>query len=102
MKGDVLMTSIIFTENDYKILKAIIDRNDKRKGLCKGNGTTIKEIIEKTKLSDKKVRITLKKFQKEGFITYGLRIIKADTFLLTEKGFEELNSLRTNIFGEVK
>lgn len=96
------MSSTIFTENDYKILKAIIDRNDKRKGLCKGNGTTIKEIIEKTKLSDKKIRITLKKFEKEEFITYGLKIVKADTYILTEKGFSELNSLRINIFGEVK
>lgn len=96
------MSSIIFTENDYKILKAIIDRNDKKKGLCKGNGTTIKELIDKTKLSDKKIRITLKNFEKEGFITHGLKLIKADTYLLTEKGFQELNSLRMNIFGEVK
>lgn len=39
--------SIVFTENDYKVLKAIIDRNNGKKGLCKGNGTTIKELIEK-------------------------------------------------------
>ncbi|HDK7176575.1 TPA: ArsR family transcriptional regulator [Clostridium botulinum] len=95
------MCSTIFTENDYRILKAIIDRNDTKKGLCKGNGTTVKEIIEKTELSDKKVRQTLKKFEKLGFIDKGLKIIRADTFMLTKKGFEELNSLRVNIFGEV-
>ncbi|WP_125154471.1 hypothetical protein [Clostridium rectalis] len=95
------MDSVIFTENDYRILKAIIDRNDNKKGLCKGNGTTIKEIIEKTCLSDKKVRQTLKRFETLEFVSKGLKIVKADTFLLTEKGFEELNSLRENIFGEV-
>jgi hypothetical protein len=94
--------SVVFTENDYKILKAIIDRNNEKKGLCKGSGTTIKEILEKTKLSDKKIRLTLKKFEEEGFVDKGLRIIKADTYILTPKGFEELNSLRINIFGEVK
>ena len=93
--------SIVFTENDYQILKAIIDRGDKKKGLCKANGTTVKEIIEKTKLSDKKVRTTLKKFEEEEFINKGLRIVKADTYMLTEKGFLELSSLRKNIFGEV-
>lgn len=91
--------STVFTENDYKILKAVIDRNNEKKGLCKGNGTTIKELIEKTKLSDKKVRITIKNFLDEGFITEGASIVKAKTYILTQKGFEELNSLRINIFG---
>lgn len=88
-----------FTENDYRILKAIIDRNNEKKGLCKSNGTTIKELIDKTKLSDKKVRLTIKKFLECGFITEGASIVKAKTYILTEKGFEELNSLRVNIFG---
>lgn len=91
----------IFTTKDYEILKAIISRNDDKKGLCKANGTTIKEIIEKTQLSDKKVRVTLKRFEEEGFITKGAKNSKADTFILTEEGFIELKSLRTNIFGKV-
>lgn len=95
------MSDTVFTENDYKILRAIIDRNDSKKGLCKANGTTVKELILKTDLSDKKVRMTLKRFETEGFINKGLRIIREDTFYLTPMGFEELNSLRTNIFGEV-
>lgn len=94
--------SIVFTENDYKVLKAIIDRNNGKKGLCKGNGTTIKELIEKTKLSDKKVRDAIKKFLEEGLITEATLIVRAKSYMLTTKGFEELNSLRTNIFGEVK
>ena len=92
--------SMVFTENDYKILKAIIDRRDRTKGLCKGNGTTVKEIIEKTGLSDKKVRLTLKNFEEEGFISRGLKKVKADTYLLSTKGFEELSGLRKNIFKE--
>jgi len=92
----------IYTANDYKILKAIIDRNNEKKGLCKGDGTTVKELIEKTSLSDKKIRLTLKKFEEDNFVCKGLRITKADTYLLTPTGFNELNSLRLNIFGEVK
>ncbi len=89
----------VFTENDYRILKAIIDRNNEKKGLCKSNGTTIKEIINKTKLSDKKVRLTLKKFEEEGYVCKGLKIIKADSYMLTPRGFEELDESRKNIFG---
>jgi predicted transcriptional regulator len=70
--------------------------------LCKGSGTTIKEIVSKTQLSDKKVRQALKEFLEVGFIVEGASIIKAKTFILTTAGFEELNSLRKNIFGEVK
>lgn len=91
--------STIFTENDYKILKAIIDRNNEKKGLCKISGTTIKELVSKTQLSDKKVRLTIAKFLEEGFISEGASIVKAKTYILTQKGFEELNSLRINIFG---
>lgn len=96
------MSNMTFTENDYKILKSIIDRNNEKKGLCKGSGTTIKELVDKTNLSDKKVRIAIKKFLEVGFISEGAAIVKAKTYILTPEGFEELNSLRVNIFGEVK
>lgn len=91
----------MFTTKDYQILKAIIDRNDRKKGLCISNGTTIKEIITKTSLSDKKIRETRNKFIKEGFITEGLKNGKEKTYILTEQGFTELNKIRKNIFGEV-
>jgi predicted transcriptional regulator len=90
---------MVFTENDYKILKAIIDRNNEKKGLCKSNGTSIKELVDKTQLSDKKVRQTIKRFLEVEFIVEGASIVKAKTYILTTKGFEELNSLRLNIFG---
>jgi predicted transcriptional regulator len=93
--------STIFTQNDYKILRAIVDRGDKKKGLCKTEGTTIKELIEKTELSDKKVRNTLAQFLEVGYISFGASIGKARTYMLTKEGFLELNSLRKNIFGEV-
>lgn len=90
-----------FTDTDYKILKGVIDRNNSLKGMCKSSGTTIKEILDKTKLSDRKIRETLKKFEEAGFVEKAIKQGKADSFMLTEEGFLELQSLRTNIFGEV-
>jgi predicted transcriptional regulator len=69
--------------------------------VCKTEGTTIKELIEKTELSDKKIRNTLVQFLEVGYISEGASIGKAKTFMLTKEGFIELNSLRKNIFGEV-
>lgn len=87
-----------YTENDYKVLKAIIERNNERKGLCKGDGTTITELIEKTGLSEKKIRLTLKRFNESAFVTKGVKKGRAETYILTILGVKELNSLRTNIF----
>lgn len=95
------INNVIFTENDYRILISIIDRDNASKGLCKGNGTSIKELVNKTNLSDKKIRLTVKKFIEVGFITEGASIVKQKTYILTPLGFEEMNSLRINIFGEV-
>ncbi|GCD12585.1 hypothetical protein [Clostridium tagluense] len=90
---------MVFTENDYKILKSVIDRNDEKKGLCKINGTSINEIKLKTQLSDKKIRLAIKRFTEVGFISEGASIVRTKTYMLTEEGFTELNSLRLNIFG---
>lgn len=86
-----------FTENDYKIMKAILDKNDKQKGRCKSKGTTVQEIEIKTNLSSKKIRDTLKKFVGCGFATEGIRIVRTKTYLLTPEGVAELNSLRKDI-----
>lgn len=91
----------VFTKNDYDILKAIMNRGDNLKGLCKSKGTTVKEILEKTNLSDRKVRVTLRRFEEVGFIARAMKIGKADAFMLTESGMAELKSLKMNIFGEV-
>lgn len=90
-----------FTSKDYEILKAIINRDNRAKGMSKMNGTTIKEIVEKTSLCDKKVRQTIKKFEEIGFICKAIKQGRADSFMLTEEGFVELTSLKQNILGEV-
>lgn len=90
-----------FTNNDYDVLKSIINRDNRTKGLSKVNGTTVKEITEKTSLCDKKVRQSLKKFEEVGFICKAIKKGRAESFMLTEEGFIELNNLNKNIFGEV-
>lgn len=90
----------VFTENDYKILKSIMSRGDSLKGLCKAKGTTIKEIVDRVKLSDRKVRVTLKRFEEVGYIARAMKIGRADAFMLTEAGMSELKSLKINLFGE--
>ena len=90
-----------FTNNDYDVLKAIINKNDRSKGMSKINGTTVKEITQKTSLCDKKVRQALKKFEIVGFVCKALKQGRADSFMLTEEGFLKLKNLKKNIFGEV-
>lgn len=90
-----------FTTADYGILKAIIDRNDRLKGMSKVNGTTISDIIIKTNLSDKKIRATIKKFEQIGYITKALKQGKASSYMITQKGLYELKSIKCNILGEV-
>ena len=80
----------MLTMNDYKILQAIISRDDKTKGITKINGTTINEIVEKTGLSVRKVRETKEKLIKLGFIKEGIKIVNQKTFLITKLGLEEL------------
>ena len=75
----------MLTMNDYKILQAIISREDKTKGITK-----INEIVEKTGLSVRKVRDTKEKLIKLGFIKEGIKIVNQKTFLITKLGLEEL------------
>lgn len=89
-----------FTENDFRILKSVIDRGDKKKGLVITNGTTIEEIANKTNLSDKKVRDTIKKFKEMNYVTEGIKKVRTRTYVLTKEGFNFLNNIRKNIFGE--
>ena len=87
----------MITMNDYRILKSIINKNDKSKGFSMMKGTTIKEIVANTGLSDKKVRITINKFLKEEFICEGLKNGNQKTYILTVEGFQELNKIRKSI-----
>lgn len=83
----------VYTKNDYKILKNIMDRNDETKGRSRNKGTTVKEICDKTGLSYNKVRLTLKMFLEDGFVGYGVALVKTKTFYITEDGLIELKSL---------
>lgn len=78
----------MITQNDHRILVAITDKNDKEKGIVPSKGTTKKEIIESTNLSNTKVSTTLKTFLAEGYIEYGLSVKNAKSYILTEKGLK--------------
>jgi hypothetical protein len=82
--------------NDYKILESIVDR-EKNRGLAKGRGSTLKQIVEKTQFSDVKVRNTLKVLLELNYISEGVKKVKAKSYYLTEDGLRELVDLRKNI-----
>lgn len=90
----------MFTTKDYDILKNIMDRNNRIKGLSLGDGTTIQELVDKTQLSEKKVRTTIKKFIEAGYITEALKKERAKSYMLTKVGMAELKKTRINIFDE--
>lgn len=84
----------MFTQNDYKILEAIIDKSDEDKGIIKTKGTTKREILDKTQLSLSKVTVTLGILESHGFIENGLKVKNAKSYILTEKGMEELLKMK--------
>lgn len=84
----------MFTQNDYKILEAIIDKTDEDKGIIKTKGTTKREVLDKTQLSLSKVTITLGILESHGFIENGLKVKNAKSYILTEKGMEELLKMK--------
>ena len=84
----------MFTQNDYKILEAIIDKSDESKGIIKTKGTIKKEVLDKTQLSLSKVTITLGILESHGFIENGLKVKNAKSYILTEKGMEELLKMK--------
>lgn len=84
----------MFTQNDYFILESILDKEDKNKGNIKTSGTTKKEIIEKTKLSLSKVTVTLGILESHGLIENGLKVKNAKSYIVTEKGMEELLKMK--------
>ncbi|MGL5647854.1 MAG: hypothetical protein ACRDDY_08380 [Clostridium sp.] len=87
----------MYTQNDYKILKHILKKDDKTKGLTRSNGTTIAEIIESTGLSDRKIRVTLNRFIDDEMVCYGVSIGRTRTYCVLKKGLDELKSIRESI-----
>lgn len=84
----------MITQNDFKILQNILSENDKTKGTIKTNGTTKKEIMEKTGMSTTKVTNTLLNFYNQGLIENGLSVKNAKSYIVTEKGLKELLELK--------
>lgn len=89
------MEDVILTSNDCKIFKSFraIDLDSDTKGLCKGDGVTIKEIVEKTGLSERKIRQTIKMGLEKGLIAYGVMQVRTKTYYLTHEGVEEITNL---------
>lgn len=84
----------MFTQNDYKILEAIVDRYDKKKGTISTRGTTKKEIAEKTHLSPAKITNTLLTLKAAGYIEYGLKVKNANSYIVTDFGMKEMLLLK--------
>ncbi|MBM7836295.1 hypothetical protein [Clostridium sardiniense] len=91
---------MLYTLNDIKVLKNIMDREDETKGLSKSTGSTVKEIVAKTKLSDKKVRLAIKKFLDDEMIAYGIADGRTKTYYILPKGLEEIFSLKEMVVKE--
>ena len=78
----------MITQNDYKILTAITDKEDTSKGIIPSNGTTKQQIISKTELSATKVNTTIKLFLSKGYIKEALSIGNAKSYILTKEGIK--------------
>lgn len=77
--------------SDLNILLAIVDKDSKStRGRILADGTTKKEIKEITNLSMTKISQTLSLFIGQGLVERGLNKKNANTFVITEKGMEEL------------
>lgn len=83
---------VSLTFNDISILEAVFDI-DTKQGFAKSNGTTVKEIQDKTNFSLSKIRSTLQKFKSMGWITEGIKLDKNKTYCVTEEGYLGLNDL---------
>lgn len=89
-----------YTKLDYVILKSVIRSNDNTKGVTRANGTTIKEIINITKLSEGKVRTTIARFVEDGFLCFGISEGRTKKYCITEAGIKELEDIYNYNFEE--
>ena len=84
----------MITINDYNVLKSIISKEDKEKGMIPTKGTTKREIIDKTGLSITKIDISIYSFLKAGLIEEALKIKNSKTYCITDKGLQKLLKLK--------
>lgn len=88
----------VYTDRDYKILLAIMNKEDKTKGVLKRNGSLVTDICNQLALNDKqtcdkKVRQTLKKFIEDGLVEFGIKKGNAYTYIVTNKGIQEIKDV---------
>lgn len=90
----------MFTQNDYFILKSILDKDDDKKGIIMTNGTTKQEIVNKTELSLTKVNNTLNSFEAIGYIKSALKVKNAKSYIVTDLGQKELLKMKGKMIDE--
>ena len=83
--------------NDFAILLALLDPDDKSIGRSKIKGVTKSEVSIKSKFSIAKVGQVFKNFILLGYIEEGLRKGRAKTFFITNKGLEKISEFKEEI-----
>lgn len=79
--------------NDFVILSSIRD-NKNNFGMCKARGSTVKMIVDRSKLSESTVRRSLKKLLARNFIDYAIKQVNKDAFYVTEIGIKEISEVK--------
>lgn len=87
----------ILTSTDYKVLQSIVNINDKR-GICKGRGTTKKQIRSLIKMSTVTIDKSLKKLFKKKYIDFAIKKGKENAYCITTEGVKILKELTSPIF----
>ena len=83
----------LLNTNDFIILSSIRDKKNNF-GMCKARGSTVKMIVERSRLSESTVRRSLKKLLDKGYIDYAIRQVNKDAFYVTELGMKEKNDVK--------
>lgn len=79
--------------NDFVILSSIRDSKNNF-GMCKARGSTVKMIVDRSKLSESTVRRSLKKLLARNFIDYAIKQVNKDAFYVTEIGIKEISEVK--------
>lgn len=82
----------MFNKNELLILSSIcnLDDDNDNKGMIRSNGIKISELVDKTNLCYGTIYKALNSFVVEGLVEYGLKDKQAKTYVITEKGFKEI------------
>ena len=72
---------------------------DTKQGMSKAKGVTVESIAIKTKLSESKVRKSIKELQGVGFVDEAIKIVSRKCYYITELGVKELLDISKTIIG---